>query len=40
MGFTYDPEADAIDTAAINIRCLEGIELSELKRIPVDGRSF
>lgn len=28
------------DTAAINVRCLEGIELSELKPIPVDGRNF
>ncbi|AWM87825.1 GFA family protein [Microvirga sp. 17 mud 1-3] len=26
--------------AAINVRCLEGIELSTLTTIPVDGRSF
>ncbi|MEO3998467.1 GFA family protein [Mesorhizobium sp. CAU 1732] len=28
------------EMAAINIRCLEAIELSEVKRIPVDGRSY
>jgi hypothetical protein len=27
------------ETAADNIRCLEGIDLSAVKRIPVDGRS-
>ena len=27
-------------TAAINVRCLEGIELSSLKKVPVDGRSL
>jgi hypothetical protein len=27
-------------TAAINVRCLEGVELSSLKKVPVDGRSF
>jgi hypothetical protein len=26
-------------TAAVNVRCLEGIELSTLKRMPFDGRS-
>jgi hypothetical protein len=26
-------------TAAVNVRCLEGVELSSLKRIPFDGRS-
>lgn len=25
--------------AAINVRCLEAIDLTELKRVPVDGRS-
>ena len=28
------------ETALINVRCLEGVELSSLKRVPVDGRSF
>ncbi len=31
---------DGKPTAAINIRCLEGVELTEVKRVPVDGRSF
>ena len=25
--------------AAINVRCLEGVDLATLKRVPVDGRS-
>ncbi len=25
---------------AVNVRCLEGIDLSALKRVPVDGRSY
>ncbi len=28
-----------IPTAVINVRCLENVELSSLKKIPVDGRS-
>lgn len=27
-------------TAAVNVRCLEGLELTTLKRVPVDGRAF
>ena len=38
FGFGKDRAGAA--TAAINVRCLEGVELSTLKRIPVDGRSF
>lgn len=39
------PFADGKDragkpTAAVNVRCLEGVDLTALKRIPVDGRSF
>jgi hypothetical protein len=26
--------------AAVNIRCLEGVELAAVPRVPVDGRSF
>lgn len=33
-----DPSSGEI--AAVNVRCLEGIELSEVARMPVDGRSF
>ena len=25
---------------AVNVRCLEGIDLAAIKRVPVDGRSF
>jgi hypothetical protein len=27
-------------TVAVNVRCLEGIELTELKRVPFDGRAL
>jgi hypothetical protein len=37
LGFGVDPSGAA--TAAINVRCLEGVELSDLTRIPYDGRS-
>ncbi len=33
-----DPQGKAV--AAINIRCIEGIDLSKVERTPVDGRSF
>jgi hypothetical protein len=32
-----DPKGN--EMAAINVRCLEGIDLSSLKRVPFDGRS-
>ena len=38
FGFGTDPSGVA--TAAVNVRCLEGIELSALKVTPVDGRSY
>jgi hypothetical protein len=28
------------EAVLINVRYLEGVELSSLKRVPVDGRSF
>jgi hypothetical protein len=37
FGFGTDPSGKA--TAAINVRCLEGIDLTALKRVPYDGRS-
>ena len=37
FGLGSDPKGVA--TAAINVRCLEGVELGALKRIPFDGRS-
>ena len=38
FGLGTAPDGSA--TAAINIRCLEGIDLASVKRKPVDGRSF
>lgn len=38
LGFGTGPDGRA--TAAINVRCLEGVELDTLKRIPFDGRSY
>lgn len=37
FGFGTAPDGSA--TAAINIRCLEEIDLADIKRVPVDGRS-
>lgn len=31
------PTGDA--TTAVNVRCLEGVDLAAVKRVPVDGRS-
>jgi hypothetical protein len=38
LGFGKDRAGNA--TAAVNVRCLEGIELSSVRRVPVDGRSY
>ncbi len=38
FGFGMAPNGDA--TAAVNVRCIEDIELTELTRIPYDGRSL
>jgi hypothetical protein len=38
FGFGSSPSGEP--TAAVNVRCLEGIELTELKRVPFDGRSI
>ncbi len=37
FGMGTDPKGNP--TAAINVRCLEGVDLAGLKRIPFDGRS-
>ena len=37
FGFGKDPKG--ADTAAVNVRCLEGVDLSTLKLVPFDGRS-
>ena len=38
--FAYGKDPSGAEMAAVNVRCLTDIELSSLKRIPVDGRSF
>ncbi len=38
FGFGVAPNGDA--TAAVNVRCIEGVELTELTRIPFDGRNL
>lgn len=31
---------DGTRMAAINVRCLDGVELADIKRVPVNGREF
>jgi hypothetical protein len=31
---------DGSEMAAINLRCLDGIDLDGIKRVPVNGREF
>lgn len=38
--FGFGKDKSGADTAAINVRCLENVELTTLQRKPVDGRSF
>ena len=38
FGLGADPSG--AETAAVNVRCLEGVDLASLTRVPVDGRSF
>jgi hypothetical protein len=38
FGFGTDPKGNAI--AAVNVRCLAGIEPSKLKIVPFDGRGL
>ena len=38
--FAYGKDRSGAERAAVNVRCLSDIDLSSLKRIPVDGRSF
>lgn len=40
QAFGQGSGADGIPTAAINIRCLEGVDLQSIKRVPVNGREF
>ena len=38
--FGFGKDRSGAATAAVNVRCLEGVEISSIKRVPVDGRSF
>lgn len=38
--FAHGRKPDGTEMAAINVRCLAGIDLQSLKRIPVNGREF
>ena len=38
--FALGVKPDGTPMAAINVRCLEGVELADLERVPVDGRSY
>ena len=38
--FGFGKDRSGAATAAVNVRCLEAVELTSLKRVPVDGRSF
>ena len=38
--FAYGKDGSGAEMAAVNVRCLPDVDLSSLKRIPVDGRSF
>jgi hypothetical protein len=40
QAFAYGKDRSGAEMAAVNARCLADIDLSSLKRIPVDGRSF
>jgi hypothetical protein len=38
--FGIGSDKRGVPTAAINVRCLDGVELSALKVVPYDGRSL
>lgn len=38
--FGFGTNKSGEPTAAVNVRCLEGIEIADLKRVPFDGRSM
>jgi hypothetical protein len=37
--FGFGADRTGAATAAVNVRCLEDVDLTALKRVPVDGRS-
>jgi hypothetical protein len=38
--FGFGKDRSGAATAAVNVRCLEGVELASLTKVPIDGRSF
>jgi hypothetical protein len=38
--FGFGKDRSGAATAAINVRCLEGVEPASLRKVPIDGRSF
>lgn len=38
--FAYGKDRAGNAMAAVNVRCLEGVDLGAITRVPVDGRSF
>ena len=40
QGFGLGRMPDGSETAAINVRCLEDVDLDAVTRVPVDGREF
>jgi hypothetical protein len=38
--FGFGKDRSGAATAAVNVRCLDGIDLASIKKVPVDGRSF
>ena len=38
--FGFGQGKDGAETVAVNVRCLEDVDLGAIKRKPVDGRSF
>ncbi|QDW66719.1 GFA family protein [Luteimonas granuli] len=38
--FSIGRRPDGVETAAVNVRCLDDIELERIPRVPVNGREF
>jgi hypothetical protein len=38
--FGFGTAPDGTETAAVNLRCIEGIDLTGIERVPVNGREF
>ncbi|CAH1201364.1 CENP-V/GFA domain-containing protein [Candidatus Nitrotoga sp. BS] len=38
--FGIGKKPDGTQMAAINVRCVEGIDLADIKRVPVNGKEF